>query len=163
MPVDTAKVADRRALNFQSLGEVIADAERLSSGPIKVLGNWSPGQIFKHLSIAYNGSIDGFAMTFPWYMRSMAKLFKNKLVNGQMPAGFKMPAKNAEAVNPPPTSTEEGLAQLRAAVARLEREPKRAAHPMFGELTAAEWNKVHLAHANLHMSFLVPKPMATSA
>ena len=35
MPVATAKVEGRRKLNYVSLDEVIADAERLSAGPAK--------------------------------------------------------------------------------------------------------------------------------
>jgi Protein of unknown function (DUF1569) len=157
MPVNTAKVEGRRKLDFTSLEEVVADAERLSSGPVKALGNWSAGQIFRHLAIAYNGSIDGLALTFPWYLRVMAKLFKQKLLAAPMPAGFNLRGENANAVAPGPTTTEEGLADLRAAVARLQREPHRARHPMFGEISKEEWNKIHLNHADLHMSFLVPQ------
>ncbi len=32
---------------------MLADADKLDTGPVKVLGNWSPGQIFKHLAIVY--------------------------------------------------------------------------------------------------------------
>jgi hypothetical protein len=156
MPVNTAKVDGRRQLNYASLAEVLADADRLSSAPVKALGNWSAGQLFRHLAIAYNGSIDGFTMTFPWYMRWMAKLFKGKLLAGAMPAGFNLPGEGGKDLMPPPTSTAEGLADLHAAVARLEREPYRARHPMFGELSKEQWNNVHLHHASLHMSFLVP-------
>jgi Protein of unknown function (DUF1569) len=157
MPVKTARVDGRRKLDYASFEEMLADADRLGSGPVKVLGNWSAGQIFRHLAAAYNGSIDGFTITFPWYFRVMAKLFKNKLLAGPMPAGFKLPSKGADTLEPAATSTEEGLADLHAAVARLEREPHRAYHPMFGELTNEQWNKVHLKHASMHMSFLVPQ------
>jgi hypothetical protein len=156
MPVNTAKVDGRRKLDYASLEEVLADADRLSSGPVKVLGNWSAGQIFRHLAIAFNASIDGFTMTFPWYFRLMARVFRKKLLGGPMPAGFNLPSEGAKALTPEPTSTEEGLADLHAAVARLEREPYRAKHPMFGDLGKEEWNKLHLKHASLHMSFVVP-------
>ena len=156
MPVDTAKVDGRRKLDYASLEEVLADADRLSSGPVKVLGNWSAGQIFRHLANAYNSSIDGFTMTFPLPLRLMARIFKKKLLAGPMPAGFKLPSDGAKALAPAPTSTEEGLADLHAAVARLERESHRAKHPMFGELSKEQWSNIHLKHANLHMSFLVP-------
>jgi hypothetical protein len=156
--VNTAKVDGRRNLDYASLEELLADADRLTSGPVKVLGNWSAGQIFRHLAIAFNGSIDGFTMTFPLPLRLMAKLFRKKLLDGPMPAGFKLPAEGAKAMMPAPTSSEEGLADLHAAVARLERESHRAKHPMFGDLSKEEWNKIHLKHANLHMSFLVPEP-----
>ena len=156
MPVNTAKVEGRRKLDYASFAELLADADRLASGPMKTLGNWTPGQVFRHLANAYNGSIDGFTMTFPWPLRTMAKLFKKKLVNGAMPPGFNLPASGAKGLMPDPISTEDGLAALHAAVARLQRETHRAHHPMFGEITNAEWNTIHLKHASLHMSFLVP-------
>ncbi len=158
MSVNTAKVEGRRKLDYASFDELLTDADRLSSGPMKVLGNWSAGQIFRHLAIVYNQSIDGFTITFPWYFRIMAKIFRNKLIAGPMPPGFKLPSEGAKAFEPGPTSTAEGgLADLRAAVKRLEREPHRAIHPMFGELDQDQWNKIHLKHASLHMSFLVPQ------
>jgi Protein of unknown function (DUF1569) len=157
MPVNTAKVDGRRKLDYASLEEVLADADRLSSGQVNALGNWSAGQIFRHLALAYNGSIDGFTMTFPWPLRLMARIFKEKLISGPMPAGFNLPSDGAKAVAPGPTSTEEGLADLHAAVARLERESHRAKHPIFGDITNEQWNKIHLKHASLHMSFLVPQ------
>jgi hypothetical protein len=156
MAVNTAKVDGRRKLDYASLEELLADADRLSSGPVKELGNWSAGQIFKHLATAYNGSIDGFTMTFRLPLRVMAKLFKKKLIAGPMPAGFNLPAGAAKAVVPEAASIQEGLADLHTAVARLNREPRRAKHPMFGEISKDEWNTIHLKHANLHMSFLIP-------
>jgi hypothetical protein len=162
MPVNTAKVEGRRTLKFAALEEVLADAERLNRGPVNALGNWSAGQIFEHLAIAFNRSIDGFTMTFPWYFRLMARIFKNKLMSGSMPPGFKLPADGAKVMEPAPTSTEKGLADLRAAISRLQREPKRARHPLFGELSKEEWNTIHLMHASLHMSFLVQPYGATA-
>ncbi|MFK7777061.1 MAG: DUF1569 domain-containing protein, partial [Gimesia sp.] len=67
------------------------------------------------------------------------------------PAGFK----STEKFIPDETSTEEGIAALRAAIARQERETKRVDHPGFGTLTNEEWNDFNLRHAELHMSFLV--------
>lgn len=157
MPVNTAKVEGRRTLNYASLRDVLDDAEWLGSGKVKAIGNWSAGQVFRHLARAYNGSIDGLPGTFPWFIRTMAGLFKKKLIAGAMPPGMKPPSDLAAAVIPEPTSTEEGLAELRAAIARLEHEPHRAKHPVFGELTSVEWNQIHLNHAKLHMSFLVPE------
>ncbi len=84
-------------------------------------------------------------------------LFKKKLIAGAMPPGMKLPPNFAAAVIPEPTSIEEGLAELRAAIARLEQEPHRARKPLFGNLTKEEWNRIHLNHAKLHMSFLVPQ------
>jgi hypothetical protein len=156
-PVNTAKVAGRRKLRFAFYDELLADVDRRSSGPVKTLGNWSPGLAFRHLAIAYNGSIDGFTMTFPLHFRLMGKVFRKKLLSMPMRAGFKLPADGAKMLQPSPTSTEEGAAELRAAIARLEREPGRAKHPMLGNLTKEEWDKIHLTHASLHLSFLIPE------
>ena len=157
MSANTAKVEGRRKLDYASLDEVLADADRLCSAPMKTLGNWSAGQVFKHLANAYNGSIDGISMSFPWPMRMVAKLFKNRLIHGAMPPGVTLPASGAKQVMPEPISTEEGLAALRAAVARLQREPHRATHPVLGDLTRDEWDAIHINHANLHMIFLAPQ------
>jgi hypothetical protein len=154
MSVNTAKIATRRKLDYKSFDEFLADADRLSSGDMKTLGNWSPGQIFQHLANAYNGSIDGLPGGFPWLVRMAARMFKKKLIGGAMPAGTRMPAQLAKKVMPEPTPTEVGLANLKAAVARLKRDTHRAEHPVFGKVTNEEWDAVHLKHASLHMSFL---------
>jgi hypothetical protein len=69
MAVNTAKVKHRRKLDYASLEDLLVDADRLGSGPVRVLGNWSAGQIFKHLALVNNGSIDGLSITFPWPLR----------------------------------------------------------------------------------------------
>jgi hypothetical protein len=155
--INTTKVEGRRKVDYASFDELLADAERLSSGSVKVLGNWSAGQIFRHLAIVYNGSIDGLKVIFPWYIRLGGKLFKNKILGGSMPPGFKLPADSGKEMMPGPTSTQEGLADLRAAIARLQQEPHRAKHPVFGDFSKDEWDQLHLKHAGLHMSFLVPE------
>ena len=154
--INTANVTGRRQLKFQSYDELLADLDRLGSGPVRQLGNWSVGQNCQHLATVYNNSIDGFTLKFPVPLRIMAKLFRRRLLTMSMPAGFKLPAKTGQSLMPPATSNEEGLAALRAAIARLQSDPRRAPHPLFGELKHAEWDRVHLNHAGLHLSFLVP-------
>jgi len=156
MPIDTRKVKDRRQVAYASLQEVLADAERLSQGNVKALGNWSPGQVFLHLASTFDSSIDGFDVRAPWYLRTMARLMKKRILAGAMPPGYQLPPEAARTLVPGPTSTEQGLAAMRAAIARQERESNRAKNPVFGELTRDEWNQLHLKHSALHMSFLVP-------
>ena len=51
MAVDTAKVVARRELHFQSIQDILDDVEAVQAAPqIETLGNWSAGQIFKHLA-----------------------------------------------------------------------------------------------------------------
>ena len=157
MPVNTAKVEGRRTVELLITPGCAGRRRAARAVHVTSLGNWSPGQIYRHLAKAYNGSIDGFEGMFPWYIRAMAGLFKKKLIAGVMPPGVKLPVEFAKNVIPEPTSTEEGLAELRAAITRLEHEPHRAKNPVFGDLTKEEWNQLHLNHAKLHLSFLVPE------
>ena len=156
MTVDTKKVAQRRDVHYDSYDDVLADAERLASGDILTVGNWTLGQIFEHLAQTMNSSIDGTDMKFPWLMKKIILLFinKEKMLNKTLSPGFKIPKKGEAQFSPDPNvSTEEGLASLRAAIERCQTETSRAEHPAFGELTREEWDKLNLRHAELHMSF----------
>ena len=157
MAIDTGKVQGRRTVTFSSLQDVLADAERMSASNAKALGNWSAGQIFQHLAKVMDDSIDGSKLKVAWFIRLLAPLMKKRLLSGPMPPGFQLPAAAVAVLVPGPTSTEEGLAALRAAITRLERDPSRARNPVFGVLTHEEWNQLHLKHSALHLSFLVPQ------
>jgi hypothetical protein len=80
---------------------------------------------------------------------------KKKLLGGPMAPGVMLPESVAKVTVPGPTTTEEGMAALRSAIARLESESKRAPSPFLGAMTKEEWNRLHLNHSALHMSFLV--------
>jgi Protein of unknown function (DUF1569) len=155
MPVATSKVPNRRDVHYASLQDVLADAERLSHGGFNTLGNWSAGQIFLHLARSMNDSIDGSDMRLPWYLKLLGPLLKKKLLGGPMAPGVMLPESVAKVTVPGPTTTEEGMAALRSAIARLESESKRAPSPFLGAMTKEEWNRLHLNHSALHMSFLV--------
>lgn len=157
MTVDTKTVQGRRSLSFKSLDEIVADAERLASSPTtKTLGNWPLGRLFMHLAGAVNGSIDGFTVRAPWYIRLIGPFIKSRIINKGMPAGFKLSKKREDKLFPPAESTQEGLEKLRAAVERTRKERMTAAHPVFGKLTHEEWTRLHLRHSEMHLSFAVP-------
>ena len=153
MSVDTRAVAGRREVHYNSLEELQADVEQLASGEIVSLGNWSAGQVFMHLARAMQMSIDGMDVRAPWFLRLGARLIRGRLIKGPMRPGFKLPAQAETALVPGGTSTEEGLAALRAAIARLQHESPRAVHPLLGALTPEQWMRLHLTHAALHTSF----------
>jgi hypothetical protein len=155
MSVDTTKAQGRRTLRFQSLDDVLADADRLADAPVRSLGNWSLGQICKHLAESMNQSIDGFEFQASLPVRMVARLIKGRYLKRGFTPGFKLP-RRAVRLLPPPIDTQEGLAALRAGVERLKRETRRSANPVFGPLTAEEWNQLHLRHSELHLSFIVP-------
>jgi hypothetical protein len=155
--INTTKVTDRRQLHFDSLDDLSADVERLAAcHELRTLGNWSAGQIFEHLAVVMNKSIDGFDKQMPAAVRFLARLLvKPRLLGRPMKPGFRLPGRLAEIV-PPPVETAAGLDHLRRALGRLRAEEKRAPSPFLGAMTRAEWDQLHCRHAELHLSFLVP-------
>ena len=154
--VDTKKVAGRRVLKFDSIDAIAADVELLAKArAIRSLGNWSAGQNLAHVALTITRSIDGFPAAMPWFVRVLMRLLKGHLLSRPMSPGLKAPKRAALSVDPVPL--EEGLRQIRAALARLKSETKRSPSPLLGKLSAEEWNQLHCRHAELHLSFLVPE------
>jgi hypothetical protein len=156
--IDTTKVKERRQLHFTSLDDILADLDHLAEAPeVRTLGNWSAGQIFQHLAVAFTCSIDGFPFHLPAPVRFLFRLFlKRAVLNKPMSAGFRLPAKAATKLVPLPIGKEEGLENLRRAIHRLQTEEQRSPNPVVGKLTREEWDNLHCRHAELHLSFLVP-------
>ncbi len=151
MSVNTKQVKRRAGVHYESLDQMLADAERLFANHASTLGNWSAGQIFSHLAGTMNSSIDGFKFSMGAPLRLILNLFmKRKFLTKGLPAGFKGNQSSLPAEIP----DEEGLNRLRTAVKRQKDESNRAPHPGFGKLTREEWEAFHLRHAELHMSFL---------
>jgi hypothetical protein len=154
--IETTKVTGRRTLRFNTLDDILADIEKLAQAKdVRSLGNWTPGQIMKHLAIGFNNSIDGSPPIMPGPVRFILRLFfKRRLLTKPMSPGFKLP-KRAESLLPPPTNWEDGLTCVREGLNRLGSETKRASNPVVGSLTVDEIDQLHCRHAELHLSFLV--------
>jgi hypothetical protein len=144
-------------LHFDRIEDILAEVERLNQGKVQALGNWSCGQVLKHLAAVMNGSIDGGLGRFPWHFRMMGRLFKKRLLRMQMPPGFQLKGQAAAALVPPATTWEEGLHVFREAVRRQQTEPNRGPNPFLGSMTREQWEQLHCRHAELHLSFLVPE------
>ncbi len=157
MQVKTKNVTGRRTLRFATLDDVLADIQQWEGTSVKSLGNWSVGQILAHLAIPINGAIDGMKFRPAWYIRWIARCFKKRFLYGRMPAGFKLPKAAESELIPPPTSTEDGIAALRTAIARIQQDGHRVEHPILGKLSRDEWDAVNLRHCEMHMSFIVPE------
>ena len=78
MPVNTKKVQDRRKVRYESLDELLADAQRFSGDNVRKLGNWSQGQIYEHIARSLDSSIG--PTRAPWCkMRSPGRLLVPRL------------------------------------------------------------------------------------
>ncbi|HUY91079.1 MAG TPA: DUF1569 domain-containing protein [Pirellulales bacterium] len=158
MAVNTKKVSGRRNLRYDSYQDLLNDAERLAVSELRMLGNWSLGQVLGHLARVMEMSIDGSDLKASWLVRLVARLFfRQRLLSGPIPPGFRVPRAAHDVLIPPPMSSQAGLAELRRAVERLRHETDRAPHPVLGELSLDEWDSLHLRHAEMHMSFLAPE------
>ncbi len=160
MAVDTSKVTGRRKVRYEMFEDLIADAEQLNQGEIASLGNWSLGQTLKHLGAAMHGSIDGPTFHVPLWIRILGRVYLwRKLVHGPFPAGFILPRSAREKiVFKEQTSFEEGIEMLRGGIQRLREEPQRIVHPVTGPLSREQWDRFHLSHSEMHMSFLIAEP-----
>ena len=148
--INTKTVTGRRSVRYNTLDDLLQEAERLAETDIRTIGNWSQGQIYEHLARAIDYAIDG-AKPFPLPMRwLMTLLFKNKFIHKSLPAGFKAPS----GAVPKPISTEDGLTLLRTAIARQHETSDRAPHAVFGKISNEEWEQFNLRHAEMHMSFI---------
>ena len=159
MSVNSKTIQGRRDVSFQTLEDLVADAERLVASPkTRTIGNWPLVKLIKHLSQTIHNSIDGFQSKAPLWIRLIMPLFKGHVLKAQkMSPGINLP-KAAEAdAYPEASSLQEALDDLRRAVARTKEERMEAVHPAFGKMTHDEWTTLHLRHSEMHLSFALPK------
>lgn len=160
--VKTGKIAGRRDLTFGSLDEVLADLDRLEqadrAGALRALGNWSPGQVFDHLAILFEKSIDGFDFTSPLPVRMVALLFKKRVIRGgRIPAGHSLRGAALALLPREDVSFDAGASRLRAAISRVKEGARMTQpSPAFGAMRHEDWMTLHLKHCELHLSFLIP-------
>ena len=159
MAVDTKQVEGRRELQFQSLDDVLADLDQLTSGQVKTLGNWSLAQICLHLAAGLNSALDGSSFKPPLIFRLIGPFMKKKFLTGKMPTGFKIPkAAEGQFLPSNDVETEAAVGKLRSAIERLKAasDADLVKHPMFGKMTKHDTEQFHLRHAEMHLSFAIP-------
>ena len=158
MAVNTAKVAGRRTLRFETLDELKRDVVAIQQAPFQTIGNWSLGQILDHLATSFRIAVDGGDFKPPWFVRLMAPWIKKGMLKNTMRPGFKLPAAMEKTFLPAAgTTTEAGRAAFDEQVRRFEQAKDLKPHSLFGPLTRDEWTRFLLRHAELHLSFVVPK------
>jgi len=155
------KTAPRRELKLGSFDALRAELERLEAahhaGTLKHTGNWTPGEIFDHLAIVKEFSLDGFPFRVNPLFRFGAQLFvKPKVIRGEsLPVGITLKGPSAAMLPRPGVSFREGVGRLRNVMQRLEQgEQFNQPSPLFGKLTHQQWSTLHLGHSALHLSFL---------
>jgi len=154
-PVATGKVVGRRELHFECCDDVVAECDRLLAG-YRHLGNWSLGQMASHLAEGLRPALEPTTIRVPWIIRFAARNFFKKGAMQKISPGIKLP-KGASSLLPDAIDDRAGVEKYREMIHRWKQEPKRFPHPFFGLLTDEEWDKLLLRHAEMHLSFLIPK------
>lgn len=160
--LDTSKIQHRRPLRFNSLDEMLADARTLAAAPnLKQLGNWTLGQALNHLAAWIDYPYLGYPpdLVIPEEMKANARAIKHKLMHEPMRPGEKLTDTPAGTFGTEVVPTDVGLAAIESAADRLRSgggDPP-IPDPAFGPVTAHEWTLMTLRHAELHLSFFVPR------
>lgn len=148
---------ERRELTFQTMDEVVAEAERLASGEVRTTGAHSFGQILNHLALSHDVSTGRVvAPPPPFLMRLMMPFMKGMVINSKpMKPGIKLPAKG-EAFFWPDKEIDvaTGLQYFKESVDYYKSNGPLPKHPFFGKITKEESDELNRRHAALHLSFV---------
>lgn len=146
-----------RKLKFQTLDDLMTDAQSLANADILTRGGWTAAQVFSHVAIAINASVEGFGLTMPLPMRIFGRLMRNRMIKKGIPAGIKIPEHAKKLFVPPSDITlDQAMAQLTSAVNAAKQKGMHAPSPIFGKLTHDQWVQFHCRHAEMHFSHLAP-------
>lgn len=154
---------NRRELIFNSLDDVVRDAENLHAKGYEKAGNWDLAQACGHLTKWLSYPLDGFPKpgcmvgTMLWLMRmTVGKSIKRKiLATGKFKEGGPT---IPESVSASGEDEAAAAAKLKDAIARFKNYTG-ALHPspLFGAMPKEELARLHAIHCAHHLSFLVPK------
>jgi hypothetical protein len=154
--------SQRRQLQFESVNDAVAEAERLATaereGRLTQVGNWTLGQILGHLATWANFAFDGYPpeVHAPFFVRWIVRMFRGQILRKGMMAGVRIGKVPGGTLGTEVVDVTEGLERFRAAMKRLAAAAPTAKNPVFGTMTHEQWIALNLRHAELHFSFLVP-------
>jgi hypothetical protein len=160
-PVNTAQVAERRILHFDSLDQVLAEVDRLveaeKAGKLKQLGNWTLGQTLGHLACWMEYAFTPAPLKPPFFIRWILRMRRNSFIWKPMKAGVRIPGVSGGTLGTDPLPLDEALPRFRRAAERLKNEAPTVPSPAVGPTTHEEGIALNLRHAELHLGFLAPE------
>ena len=164
-----AKLQHARELHFDTLDELLADAERIAVHPdAPTRGAWSASQNIWHVARYIQASVEGYPFLPPWWMKLIGPLMKRRLITQRMSPGFKAPSNVAKHMEPQSVSDEQtaigpAVALLREWVGKAKSQGFIPANPVFGKMTARQWEQLHCRHAEHHFGLIaLPDPASPS-
>jgi hypothetical protein len=158
---DAVAAAGRPLLRFESLDEMMAEADRLANaeraGRLRRMGNWTLGQALGHIAGWAEYAYTGAPIKTPFFVRWIVSLRRRKYVYGGLRPGVRIPGVAGGTLVTDEMPVEDALARLRRVVARLKSESPTAPSPFFGRMTHEEAVAINLRHAELHLGFFQPE------
>ena len=150
--------SSRRKLKLERLDDALSECTRLISSGYRQTGNWTLGQMCRHLRLTIEANMRGYplwmsALGLPLrpILRAFAlpRLLAGNSIQGVRTAGMFVP--------PADLDDREEVERFDACVRAYERhtEPLHP-HPGFGRMTHEAFDRFHAAHAAHHLSFLIP-------
>jgi len=141
---------------YTSYTDVINDIKSLQKNGYTMHGNWTLGQICKHLSFYYKGSLDGFPGYIPWIVRfAFGWMIKRQFLSDKpLKKGGATDPKSVFATADDATAVKEALELLQRL--NSQKEPLKKSL-LLGDLTNDEWQRLHLKHSAHHLGFLAPR------
>lgn len=165
----TGSSEEPRILDFHEYQDILDEAQRLESTGYRSIRNWNLAQTCSHLSDWMGFPIDGYPPqnVFARMMVGVMRMTIGKRLGRKMIEEQRMKPGNPtfrETIAPPDVELDTQLQRLAEAVERCRNyhgpfDPS----PIFGPLNEEEWKRLHLAHAQLHMGFLLPKDSSSES
>lgn len=151
-----AKPTRARLLEFKTLDDILDDARRVAAHPdVAARGVWTPAQNIWHVGRIVLASVEGFPASVPLMLRLVGPFMKSRYTKRSFSPGIKMPASMAEHFEPDPGVTmPQGLAMIESAVAKRKDQGYIPASPLFGKLSATQWEQLHCRHAEMHFGLI---------
>lgn len=151
-------MSELRRLTFDNLEQAANEAECLLSEGYVVCGNWTLGQICRHLRLVQDPSVDGYpswTKLLAFLRPIMRRVLLPRALSDDPPRGIR-----TLGVFEPGDSVDDAL-EVKQFLASIDRFKQHSGdfhpHPAFGRLSREEFEAVHAAHAAHHLRFLQPK------
>jgi len=158
MSINT-KTAPRRELHFESMQDILDDAQAATAGPHETTGNWSSGQIITHVGELIDVSLHGTDAKMPLPLRVMGRVLRPWLLTRPINPGLKIPKGMRPRFTPPQDVPLDRAMQRFGALCEEAKQPGSMTHPspLLGRITHDQWVQMHCRHAELHFSFIQPE------
>jgi hypothetical protein len=147
----------RPELRFATFDELLADVDRLRSGPYDKAGKWDLGMILDHLARMMNVPFTDGLRSMPWPAGAVARFVIHLMVKRNKYPSIRFHAPRA--IRPSPNAdVDTAYTSLKEAIDRVKAVTgETITVPPFGVMPTADFIGLQLLHAAHHLSFLKPQ------